>query len=121
MTKTILVVETDNLTRHLIVDTLRKAGYCVCAAPDGYYAIEALVAQPPDLVLCDATAPSPGHFCFLACICSRAALSQIPVIMVGDCTRCKVCRFGADAYIAAPFSASMLLAAVKRRLCAKAA
>jgi len=49
----ILVVENDDLIRALLTETLGEEGYTVRSASDRTGMQSALVAQPPDLLICD--------------------------------------------------------------------
>lgn len=55
--KRILVVEDEGDLRGLVTRILEDSGYAVLAAEDGWSAIEALQANPPDLILLDLRLP----------------------------------------------------------------
>jgi DNA-binding response OmpR family regulator len=53
----VLVVDDDQPTVDFIVEVLREEGYAVRAAKDAAHAREAIVLQPPDLLLLDLHLP----------------------------------------------------------------
>jgi CheY-like chemotaxis protein len=59
MTKTasILIVDDDQVTRHLLRKVLTKAGFTVATAKDGVEALKALRAKSYDLLLLDVWMP----------------------------------------------------------------
>jgi twitching motility two-component system response regulator PilH len=48
-----LVVDDDDETREMLQLALEDEGYEVCAASDGYEAIDIMLSKPPELVLLD--------------------------------------------------------------------
>src|SRR4051794_32435918 len=55
--QTILVVDDDPQLRMILTVFLEDAGYTVRIAPDGQAALDAIAADPPDLVLSDVRMP----------------------------------------------------------------
>ncbi len=121
MTAKILCIDDEPGLREDIVEELRDAGYETVEAGDGRAGLEAIIAQKPDLVLCDITMPvMDGHsllkelrdkhpdqadlpFIFLS------ALADRDHVIVGK-------RLGADDYLTKPIDFEMLLATVEARL-----
>ncbi len=121
MTAKILCIDDEAALREDIVEELRDAGYDTVEAGDGRAGLEAIVAQKPDLVLCDITMPvMDGHsllkelrdkhpdqadlpFIFLS------ALADRDHVIVGK-------RLGADDYLTKPIDFELLLATVEARL-----
>jgi class 3 adenylate cyclase len=90
------------------------------AAANGRAALEALQAQPFDLVLLDIQMPEVDGFAVLAQMKSDMALREIPVIMVSamdDFEAVLRCiKLGADDYVQKPFNAELLRARVEAAL-----
>ena len=121
MTAKILCIDDEPGLREDIVEELRDAGYETVEAGDGRAGLEAIIAQKPDLVLCDITMPvMDGHsllkelrdkhpdqadlpFIFLS------ALADRDHVIVGK-------RLGADDYLTKPIDFELLLATVEARL-----
>jgi len=115
----ILVVDDDTPTRTLLRRLLRTEGYAVEEAPDGQTAIEKVAALAPDLVLLDVMMPGQDGLDVLE---ELRRTSDVPVILLtgrGDeADRVLGFRFGADDYVAKPFSTAELtsrIVAVLRR------
>jgi two-component system, cell cycle response regulator DivK len=119
--KTILVVEDNELNLKLFGDLLGAAGFHVVAARDGMQAMAALRQQRPDLVVMDIQLPEVSGLEVTRWIRADAALSSVPVLamsafaMFGDESRIRT--GGCDAYMAKPIvSARAFLAAVRELL-----
>jgi two-component system, OmpR family, phosphate regulon response regulator PhoB len=115
----ILVVDDDEPTRTLLRRLLTTEGYAVDEARDGATALEKLAAVGPDLVLLDVMMPDQDGLDVLQ---GLRRTSDVPVILVtakdDEADRVLGFRFGADDYVAKPFSSAELaarIAAVLRR------
>ena len=110
----VLVVEDDADVRHLLLRLLERDGYVVTEARDALAAMEAIGADPPDLVLLDLGLPDVDGMELLERIRGR---SGVPVIMLTGRTaehdRIAGLRGGADDYVAKPFSPGELIARVE--------
>jgi DNA-binding response OmpR family regulator len=110
----VLVVEDDADVRHLLLRLLERDGYAVAEAHDALGAMEAIGADPPDLVLLDLGLPDVDGMELLERIRGR---SGVPVIMLTGRTaeqdRIAGLRGGADDYVAKPFSPGELSARVE--------
>jgi len=113
--KRVLVVEDDPSIGSLIEIELTEAGYTVSRTDSGRAAIEAVSAQPPDLVLLDVRLPDLDGL--TVCRQMRRDGYEAPVIMltaldrVGD--RVIGLDSGADDYLAKPFAVEELLARMR--------
>ncbi len=92
-------------------------GCHVTIASDGAQALNAFMADPPDLVVLDVTMPAPDGFE----VCRRIrAVSRVPILMltVRDATLDKVraLDLGADDYLTKPFDHLELLARLRALL-----
>nr|WP_202397213.1 response regulator transcription factor [Pseudoroseomonas coralli] len=110
----ILVVEDDGEMRLLISRFLRQNGFRVTGARNGAEMWETLGGAPVDLVLLDVMLP--GQSGMDLCRGVRAK-SEVPIIMVTargeESDRVLGLEFGADDYIAKPFSRPELLARIR--------
>ena len=109
----ILIVEDDPRTAASVALYLRHAGYEVAEARDGMSAIDAAIAQRPDLVVLDLMLP--GVDGFEVCRTLRQS-GTTPVIMLTARTmeddKLRGLESGADDYVTKPFSPRELVARV---------
>lgn len=110
----VVVVEDDMAISEVVVRYLEKDGFRVDSYGHGGEALDALLADPPDLLILDLMLPGidgPELFRRLR------ALAPVPVVMLtarGDETdRVTGLEMGADDYITKPFSPRELVARVK--------
>jgi DNA-binding response OmpR family regulator len=111
----ILVVEDDPVLVRGLRDNLEACGYVVRTAKDGEQGLDALLREPPDLVLLDLMLPKLDGYE----ICRRARQQglTLPIIMLtargqeDDIVR--GLELGADDYVTKPFSIRELLARVR--------
>ncbi len=113
MTK-ILVVDDDLALADVLAFTLRRAGFDVMLAHDGWKALEQCAIEQPDLIVLDWTLP---HLDGLE-VCSRVrADSNVPIIMLTvrntDEDVVAALEAGADEYVTKPFSPRQLVARVR--------
>jgi two-component system response regulator ResD len=110
----VLVVDDDPIVRDVLSRYLARGGFRVATAEDGEEAVAAFQSQSPDLVLLDLMLPGIDGFGVFDVI--RRADST-PVIMLtakgeeGD--RIAGLEFGADDYVAKPFSPKEVVARVR--------
>jgi DNA-binding response OmpR family regulator len=111
----ILVVEDDPVLVRGLRDNLEACGYVVRTAKDGEQGLDALLREPPDLVLLDLMLPKLDGYE----VCRRARQQglTLPIIMLtargqeDDIVR--GLELGADDYVTKPFSIRELLARVR--------
>lgn len=117
MTKRILLIEDDADIASIEKDYLEVSGYEVAIESDGIGGLEEARTGSYDLILLDVMLP--GMDGFTICRKLRDQI-DIPIIMVtakqGDIDQIRGLGFGADEYIAKPFSPSVLVAKVKSQL-----
>ena len=110
----ILVADDDPTIRKLAQVNLEKRGFVVTTAADGAAAIEAIKAEPPDLILLDLVMPGIGGID--VCIWARAQ-HDIPIIVLSaydeEDLKVKALDAGADDYVTKPFGYDELMARVR--------
>jgi two-component system, OmpR family, KDP operon response regulator KdpE len=110
----ILLVDDELSIQRAVAPLLRARGYVVDLAGSGAAALEAVVAQPPDLIVLDLGLPDVDGID----LCQRLReSSEAPVIVLSARTaeagKVKVLDLGADDYITKPFSPEELLARIR--------
>jgi DNA-binding response OmpR family regulator len=113
--KAILIVEDDPALLRGLKDNFETQGYQVRTANDGQKALEAVLHEPPDLLLLDLMLPRVNGY--EICRAARSRGFDFPIIMLtakgqeDDIVR--GLEVGADDYVTKPFSIRELLARVK--------
>ena len=111
----ILLAEDDPSMRLGLVDNLEFEGYEVIAAKDGKQALDTFNSQSFDLAILDVMMPEMSGFD--VCKTVRAAGNNTPIVFLTakgeEIDRVLGLEFGADDYIAKPFSLRELLARIK--------
>ena len=117
---TILLVEDNEINRHLMARCLRRARHDVIIATDGREGIDMAGAQHPDLILIDLSLPEIDGWEATRRIKSDPATREIPVIaltahaMPGD--RERALEAGCDDYETKPVDVPGLLDKIQRLL-----
>jgi PAS domain S-box-containing protein len=115
-----IVVADDNSDMREYVQHLLAGTYQVVVAADGQAALEAMLLDPPDLVLTDVMMPRLDGVGLLKAMRADKRTASIPVIMLsaraGEESRVEGVTAGADDYLVKPFSARELLARVENLL-----
>jgi signal transduction histidine kinase len=110
----------DNADMRGYIQRLLAPNYEVVEVTNGRLALDAAMANPPDLVITDVMMPELDGFELLAALRSQPSTASIPVIMVsaraGEESRVEGLQAGADDYLVKPFSARELLARVRTQL-----
>jgi CheY-like chemotaxis protein len=104
----VLVIDDDPKVSKLIEFILSKAGFHVQKVFDGLHAIEYLVNNIPDLILCDILMPEMSGIEVLTYIKNREPLKNIPIIAVTALAMTgykeKFLDHGFDAYFTKPIN-----------------
>ena len=79
---TVLVVEDSAPAREVVMRILRREGYSVIGAADGFEALHAMQTSKPDLILLDLMMPGMDGFTLLAKLRAQPGLQNLPVIML---------------------------------------
>ncbi len=120
LTKTVLVVEDNELNMKLFHDLLDAHGYEVLQATNADVAMELARAHVPDLILMDIQLPEISGLEVTKWLKADEALAEIPVIAVtafamkGDEERIRA--GGCEDYVAKPISVTAFIDKVKRYL-----
>ncbi|WP_171810940.1 hybrid sensor histidine kinase/response regulator [Corallococcus exiguus] len=119
MSARVLVVD-DNADLRKYITGLLDASVTVETAEDGYAALQAIRARPPDLVLSDVMMPRLGGFGLLRELRADPRLRAIPFVLLsaraGEEASVEGLEAGADDYLVKPFSARELAARVRTQL-----
>lgn len=120
MSKTILIVEDNELNMKLLEDILHMHGYKTAKSTDGSDAVELARSEHPDLILMDIQLPGRSGLDITRVLKADDDLKNIPVVAVtsfameGD--REKILKSGCDGYIPKPISIFGFLDTVARHL-----
>lgn len=116
----ILVVDDDLGSRAALAELLEEEGYSVDSAADGDAALSRVAEDPPDLIISDVRMPRVDGLDLVVQLRQRAALSDMPIILVSgvdDPTgRIGGLDLGADDYLPKPLDADELLARIRLHL-----
>jgi DNA-binding response OmpR family regulator len=114
--KKVLIVEDDTVLLRGLKDNFRAQGYQVRTADDGEKGLEALLRDPPDLVLLDLMLPKVNGY--EICRAARSHRLRTPILMLSARRReddvVLGLELGADDYVTKPFGIRELLARAKR-------
>ena len=117
MSKTVLIVEDNELNMKLFHDLLEAQGYDTLQTKDGMEALELARANRPDLILMDIQLPEVSGLEVTKWLKEDDDLKAIPVIAVtafamkGD--EEKIRQGGCEAYIAKPISVVQFLETIQ--------
>lgn len=114
----ILIVDDDALLLQQLASALKKLFHSVDTASDGEKALEALTANPADIIVLDIMMPKMDGLTFLRLIRDRGCDSLVLMLSAkGDIEdRVEGLNLGADDYLPKPFSLDELVARVRSLL-----
>lgn len=117
MSHLILIIEDEPALREVLAYNLRKEGYQVEMAADGFVGLQSARQQKPDLIILDVMLPGLDGFE----VARRLRQETIaPILMLtaraDEIDRVVGLEIGADDYIPKPFSMRELLARIKAHL-----
>lgn len=105
--RTILVVDDFDDTRLLLRTWLERKGYQVVEAENGNEAVNAVEAQPPDLIIMDVEMPELDGLSATRKIRAMPGLATVPILAVSaygaDQFRDSALEAGCNEYVATPF------------------
>jgi two-component system cell cycle response regulator DivK len=120
MSKTVLVVEDDDLNRTVFRDVLLAHGYTCVEAVDGKEAIQLAEEWRPDLILMDMRLSDVSGMDVTRKLKATEALRHIPVIAVsafdGDGYEDRVRACGCQDYLSMPISIGHLMETIERHI-----
>ncbi|MGY1696911.1 SpoIIE family protein phosphatase, partial [Geodermatophilus sp. SYSU D00814] len=115
-----VLVADDNADMRDYVGRLLAPAHEVQAVSDGRAALEAALADPPDLIVSDVMMPGLDGLQLLGALRADARTSRVPVVLLsaraGQEAAVEGLAAGADDYLVKPFSAQELLARVDAHL-----
>lgn len=118
----ILIADDDASVRRLIELVLRKDGYRLTMAANGWQALELLQTETPDLLISDLNMPDLDGFQLLTALKAAPGLARLPVIVVTAAGQpgqeAEALRLGAAACVLKPFAQAQFLALVRGLLAA---
>jgi two-component system response regulator ResD len=111
----VMVVDDDETVASVVAGYLERAGHSTRRITDGLVAVDAIAAEPPDLVVLDIMLP--GLDGLEVCRRIRASLPDLPVVMLTALAepddRIAGLELGADDYVTKPFSPRELVLRVE--------
>jgi two-component system cell cycle response regulator DivK len=120
MSKTILIIEDNDLNLKLFRDLLNANGYETVETKEGLNALELAKRKMPDLILMDIQLPEISGLDVTRMIKADPDVCDIPVIAVTAFAMKddeeKILRAGCEAYISKPISIASFLETVKQFL-----
>ncbi|MGY1704352.1 SpoIIE family protein phosphatase [Geodermatophilus sp. SYSU D00697] len=115
-----VLVADDNADMRGYVQRLLAPRYDVRTVADGRQALEAALAEPPDLVVSDVMMPELDGMQLLAALRADSRTARVPVVLLsaraGEEAAVEGLAAGADDYLVKPFSAQELVARVDAHL-----
>ena len=113
----ILIIDDDIEFADLLRMHLSAAGYAAEVAEDAVEGGKALLARPPDLVLCDINMPYLSGLDLMSLMQSDALSASIPVVLVSGRTDsdtiAEAVKLGAADFLAKPITREQLLESVE--------
>ena len=120
MARSVLVVDDEPNIVLSLEFLMKQAGYAVRVARDGEAALEAVKAEPPELILLDVMMPKRDGFDVCQTIRANPDWRGVKILLLTakgrDIEREKGMALGADDYITKPFSTREVVDRVKQLL-----
>lgn len=117
---TILVVDDNEMNRDMLSRRLKREGYDVTLAEDGYQALEMIKNQKFDLILLDIMMPGLSGYEMLPIIRESKSLAELPIIMTTAKDQSddivEGLQRGANDYVTKPIDFPVLLARVQTQM-----
>lgn len=107
----VMIVDDETEIRHYLRENLADT-YRISESSNGKDALEFILKEKPDLVICDVMMPEMDGFMLCKKLKSNININHIPVILLTarttDEDKAEGFDIGADAYVAKPFNVDML-------------
>ena len=120
MTHRILIADDEPNILVSLEYLLQREGFAVTLARDGQEAVEAILRDPPDLVLLDVMMPRKTGLEVCQQVRAEARLQTVRIVLLTakgrDTDIAKGLALGANAYITKPFSTKDLVARIRSLL-----
>jgi two-component system, OmpR family, alkaline phosphatase synthesis response regulator PhoP len=115
LSQTILLIEDEPGIRMAVKDELEFEGFQVRFAVDGLSGLEAMLSNPPDLVVLDLMLPGKNGFEICREIRERGLATPVIVLSARgqEVDKIRGLELGADDYITKPFSLAELVARIR--------
>ena len=114
--KRILIVEDDRDLRFVIRMILERGGYEVAEARNGSAAVEAIGADPPDLIIADLAMPVMSGVELVDQLRANPATVSIPIVLLSGGQVDSATSQRVDAVVAKPFEPDHLAACIESAL-----
>lgn len=118
MSKTIMVIDDSASIRQVVKFTLSTAGYSIIEACDGKDALNKLIGQKINLIVCDVNMPNMDGITFLKNLKSMPSHKFTPVIMLTtesqEAKKQEGKLAGARAWVVKPFKPEQMIEAVSK-------
>ncbi|HRY29365.1 MAG TPA: response regulator transcription factor [Elusimicrobiota bacterium] len=112
----ILLVEDDDYILDFINFALQRTGYEITTVGDGAAAMEAVMKDPPDLIVMDCILPKMSGLQLCTELKSNSKSQSIPIILMSASLRIKpeeiVETYGVECFLRKPFHSVELLSAI---------
>jgi YesN/AraC family two-component response regulator len=120
ISKKIIVIDHDDISRNFVLDSLKSHGYSVIGAKNGLMGLELTKKFLPDLVICDLIMPDMDGCTILSNLRADRLTAIIPFIFLTNINSKiswrKAMEWGADDYLTKPAQRDELLRAIAIRL-----
>lgn len=121
MTKHILVVDDSKTIRNLVAFIMKKEGFKVTIAEDGFDGLEKLYsAAQIDLIITDVNMPRMDGFTFIKTVREQEAYRDMPIVVLSTEAKEKDIRqglgFGANLYLVKPAQPDKIVQSVRMLL-----
>ena len=117
MTIKVMIIDDSNTIRRTAEALLKKAGYDVLTAADGFEAMSVITDHQPDIIFVDIMMPRLDGYQTCQLIKSNKRFRDIPVIMLsskdGLFDRARGRIVGSEHYLTKPFTKDELLNAIE--------
>jgi twitching motility two-component system response regulator PilG len=116
----VMVIDDSKTIRRTAETLLKKEGFAVVTATDGFEALSKITDQEPDIIFVDIMMPRLDGYQTCALIKHNQVFRNTPVIMLSskdglfDKARGRI--VGSDQYLTKPFTKEELLSAIKRHV-----